>query len=247
MAATYQLFLANLKILYRDRTALFWNLIIPVIIYSALSVIPIKRLTGNIVYKDFVLPGMITYVIMQGGIYSLAYWMVDLRTRGVIKRFLVTPITIPALVLGALASRLAVMLVQIALLTLIGVFIFHATFSSNYISTIILILLGGGIFLNIGLLISNFASSYQSASPITAAIGLPLTFLGNIFIPTSLFPHSIQIVSGFLPITYLADGLRQAYLYPFDFSKIGFDMLILLVWFVVLLLFTFSVFRLQED
>jgi ABC-2 type transport system permease protein len=247
MTSLYQLFLANLKIIYRDKTALFWNIAIPVVIYSALSVIPIKRLTGNIVYKDFVLPGMIAYVIMQGGIYSLAYWMVDLRTRGVIKRFLVTPIKIPFLVLGALGSRMAVMLVQILILSFVGIIIFHTTFAGNYISIVLLSLLGGGIFLSIGLLISNFAGSYQSASPITAAVGLPLTFLGNIFIPTSLFPSSIQTLSKFLPVTYLADGLRQAYLYPFNLQILGKDLIILFLWFIVILVITISVFRLQED
>jgi hypothetical protein len=30
---------------------------------------------------------------MQGGIYGLAYWMVDLKARGVLKRFTVAPVT----------------------------------------------------------------------------------------------------------------------------------------------------------
>src|ERR1700734_557133 len=98
MSSFYQLFVSNLKILLRDKTALFWNIVIPLIIYSALSVIPARRLTGDVAYKNFVLPGMAAYVIMQGGIYSLAYWMVDLRARGAIKRFLVTPIKMPVLI-----------------------------------------------------------------------------------------------------------------------------------------------------
>jgi len=246
MSSFIQLFLVNIKIIYRDKSALFWNIAIPVLIYSALSVIPIRRLTGDVVYKDFVLPGMVTYVIMQGGIYSLAYWMVDLQSRGAIKRFLVTPIKIPILVLSLLASRIAVMLVQIIILTAVGVLIFHTPFSGNILSILLFTVVGGGIFLLIGLLISNFASSYQSASPITAAVGLPLTFLGNLFIPLTLFPHSIQIVSEFLPISYLANGMRQAYLYQFNIATLGKDFLIILAWFFAILILTISVFRLKE-
>ena len=79
----------------------------------------------------------------------------------------------------------------------------------------------------IGLLISNFAKTYDSAAPITSAIGLPLTFLGSIFYPLTVLPHALQTIAKILPITYLADGLRQSYLYAFDFQKIGFDILIL--------------------
>ena len=247
MNSFYQLFLSNLKIIYRDKSALFWNVAIPVIIYSALSVIPIRRLTGNIVYKDFLLPGMIAYVIMQGGIYSLAYWMVDLRARGALKRFLATPINIPMLILGLLASRVVIMLLQIIILTFVGVIIFNATFTGNFISILLLSMVGGGVFLLIGLLISNFASSYQTASPITAAIGLPLTFLVNIFLPITLFPSGIQIISKLLPVTYLATGLRQAYLYPFSFPVIGENFIILLAWFLAILGITIFVFKLSEE
>jgi hypothetical protein len=36
-----QLFLANLKILYRDRSGFFWNILLPAGIYIALSLLPI--------------------------------------------------------------------------------------------------------------------------------------------------------------------------------------------------------------
>ena len=49
-----------------------------------------------------------------------------------------------------------------------------------------------------------------------------------------------------LPITYLADGLRQASLYPVGFVVIGKDIFILAVWLIVMLAATLSVFRLKE-
>ena len=40
-----------------------------------------------------------------------------------------------------------------------------------------------------------------------------------IFFPIDSLPKALRIFAELLPITYLADGLRQAYLYAFDFQK----------------------------
>jgi ABC-2 type transport system permease protein len=247
MNSFYQLFIANIKMMYRDKGGLFWNIIIPLIIYSSLSVIPLRRVLGDIQYKNFLLPGMAAYIIMQGGIYSLAYWMVELRSMGVIKKLISTPIKIPTLVLSLILSRLSLMLVQISLLTLVGSLIFKAPFVGNYFSVFLITIIGGGIFLLIGLLIANYSTSYQTASPITAALGLPFTFLGNIFLPITLFPQGVQTLSKFLPIRYLSDAFRQAYLYEFNFKIIATDILILSIWLIAIFLLTVSVFKLKDE
>jgi len=248
MSSFIQLFTANVKMFYREKEGLYWTILMPALIYAALSLIPIGKIVNtNFAYSTFVLPGIIAMTIMQGGIYSLAYWMVDLKSRGIIKRLLATPLKQWQLAVSLVCARLLVVVVQVIILTLIGLIFFHAKFAGNVLSSLILILEGGAIFLLVGLLISNYAKSYDSAAPITSAIGLPLTFLSNIFYPLSLLPKPLQTIAELLPITYLSDGLRQAYLYPFNFQTIGKDVLILTVWLVVILIVTISVFRLKED
>lgn len=232
----------------REKEGLYWTVLMPAFIYIALAVLPLgQSLGGNLKYSSYVLPGIIAMTIMQGGIYSLAYWMVDLKTRGIVKRLMATPIKEWQLATSLVLSRLVIVLVQVIILTLLGILLFHATFAANIVSVIILVFLGGSIFLLVGLLISNYAHSYDSAAPITSAIGLPLTFLGNIFYPVSALPYILRVIANLLPITYLADGLRQTYLYPFNFAVISKDIFILLIWFVILLVVIVAVFRLRED
>jgi ABC-2 type transport system permease protein len=247
MKAFFQLFLANIKIVYRNKSGFFWSIAVPVGLYIALAALPIPNVSPALNYKNFALPGVIAYVIMQSGVYTLAYWMVDLKARGVIKRFLVTPLKNSDLVLSLITARLTIILIQIVLITLIGVIFFHATFAGNVVSALIISLLGGGIFLLIGLLISNAASSYETAAPITAAIGMPFAFLGNLFVPISILPRVFQIISQCLPISYLANGLRQAYLYPFNFTLLLKDILFLSLWFIGFLILTVSIFKLKEE
>lgn len=247
MSSFSELFKTNLRVIYRNTSGIFWTLVMPGFIYVALSVLPIGNfLGGQIKYSNYVLPGIIAMVVMQGGIYGLAYWMVDLKARGVLKRFMVTPINKTELILSVIAARVVIMFFQVFILTLIGIIFFHATFAGNIISPLLLVLLGGAVFLLLGLIISSFADTYDAAAPITTAIGLPLTFLGNIFYPTDSLPHILRVVANVLPITYLADGLRVAYLQPFSLALVGKDLAILALWTIIVLAITIWRFRFKE-
>ena len=243
----YQLFLMNFRMIYRNRTGLFFTLVMPVIVYVAISILPIGKLVGaQVSYSQYVLPGIIAMTIMQGGIYTLAYWMIDLKTRNVIKRFLVTPIKVFELIGTVLISRVLVALMQVLFLSFVGWVFFGATVGSSLWFALGFAALGAPIFLLIGLLISTFADSYEAAAPVTAAIGMPLIFLGNIFYPIDVLPQAFQVVARVLPTTYLANGIRSAYLNSGSWSDWGFDAGILLIWLVVMIILSLWFFRLEE-
>ena len=239
----------NMRLVYRNRTGLFFTLVMPTLIFVALSVLPIGSTFGGrsgASYSQYVLPGIIAMTIMQGGIYGLAYWMIDLKARGVIKRFLVTPLKQSELIISVLASRILIAVGQAIFLTLVGVIFFHVTIFWNVLYVLILSMIGAGIFLLIGLLISMYADTYEAAAPITTAIGLPLTFLGNIFFPVESLPTVLRYVSEILPITYLAEGIRSIFLSQ-DISRVVLiDTAVLLVWFAFILVIALWKFRLKE-
>lgn len=244
----YQLFLLNFKLLYRNRTGLFFTLVMPVILYVALSILPIGKFVGSDVnYSEYVLPGIIAMTIMQGGIYGLAYWFIDLKTRNVIKRFLVTPLKQGELVASVLLSRVVVALLQVIFLTVVGWLFFGTAIGSSLIFALGFAALGAPIFLLIGLLISTFADSYEAAAPITTAIGLPLTFLGNIFYPVDLLPKVFQLIAKILPTMYLADGMRGVYLNSGTWGDWGMNAAVLVVWLVFVTVLVAAFFRLKSD
>lgn len=244
----YQLFLLNFRLLYRNRTGLFFTLVMPVILYVALSILPIGKFVGSdINYSEYVLPGIIAMTIMQGGIYGLAYWFIDLKTRNVIKRFLVTPMKQGELVAAVLLSRVVVALLQVVFLSGVGWLFFDATIGSSIIFALGFVALGAPIFLLIGLLISTFADSYEAAAPITTVIGLPLTFLGNIFYPVDVLPKVFQVVAKVLPTMYLSDGIRGVYLNTGSWGDWGMNAGVLLIWLVVVSILVGTFFRLKQD
>lgn len=247
---TLNLFIANIKIFYRNKAGFFWTLAMPLIIYAALCFLPVDRFLGqaNVNYRSFLLPGLVAMSIMQGGIYGLAYWLVDLRARGVLKRFIVTPVTTWQFITGVLLSRIAVMYMQVIVLTVAGALLFGAELHPgilNILSILLFTFLGGGLFLLIGLVIATFAKSYESAAPITTGIGLPMTFLGNIFFPIEILPKSLQIVSKIMPMTYFAHGMRESFMGIHTVNQISTDLVVLILWFIALSLITLWRFKLD--
>jgi ABC-2 type transport system permease protein len=247
MNSFIQLSKISFKIIFRDQSGIFFTIVLPLALYIAASLLPIGQFfKQSVPYPHYLLPGIIAMQVMSGGIYGLAYWMVEAKAAGVLKRFMVTPINKVELILSLLSARVAVMIIQTIIFTLVGVLLFKAPFTGNVFSVLLFVILGGGVFLLIGLLISTLAKSYQAAAPITSAIGLTFVFLGNIFYPASSLPHALQVISNILPVTYLADALRYLFLNPFNFAAIQTDLAVLAVWFAALLLLTVWRFKFEE-
>lgn len=235
--AFIRLFLVNFKMLYRNWRGLFFTVVLPVALFIVLAMLKIK--IGNFLpvgtsYARYLLPGMIALTMLQTGMFNLAYFMVDLREKGILKRFQVTPISNFDLLGSLVASRLVVMFIQVILLTTIGQMFFHTAFTGNFVALILLLVLGGASFLSIGFTISNLVHSYEEASPITTMINLLFSFLGNIFFPTAILPFALRIVGEYLPITFLAQGLRENYLGHPSLSSNLMNILGLAVWTVLL-------------
>jgi ABC-2 type transport system permease protein len=243
----WEFFKTQLKLVYRNKAGLFWTLAVPIGIYLAASLLPI----GNILdmgedYPRFLLPGLIAMVVMQGGTYTLAYAMVELKARNVLKRFAVTPLSKSQFISSLVAARLVLVIAQVVAITVIGTLVFDISFTWDILTIAVLVVLGGAIFLLLGLLISTFADTYESAAPITAAVGLTMLFLGKVFYPTDTFPKALQVVSDFLPITYMADGLRKTYTLGYGLEELSGHILALAAWFLVLFVLAVWRFRLQD-
>lgn len=245
----YQLFLTNLRMVYRNTSGLFWTLAMPTGFFIVFGLFRLERFIklGSDTYVDFFLPGFLAYVFMQGGLYGLGYFLTDLKAKGVIKRFLVTPIKPFEMALSVVASRVIIMFVQLVIITGIGVLLFNADFSAANIPLILLVtFIGGCLFLLVGLLVSTAATSYESAAPITAAIGLPLMFLGDVFYPISMLPDFLEKIGRAIPLAHLSESLRTLYSGTVNWERLGINLGVMLVWFVVLLVLTRWRFRLEE-
>lgn len=204
----------------------------------------ISSANSNINYVDFLLTGMIALAIAQGGLFGMVE-MVEMRKTGLLKRLKMTPVKLGLNGAAALLVRLLLAVIQIILLTLIGVFGFGANLQFDIPTFIIAFLIGVLAFNAIGYLISSFCKSIEAYMGIANIASFLMMFLSGIFFPTSGFPDWLVPVSNVLPLTYFVETLRDGMVYGSGFltSQFWLGISILLAWGTVSYLFAVLIYR----
>ena len=168
-------------------------------------------------YKGFIIPGSAAMAIMQNGIFSVVFTLLSYKNQGVLRRLQATPISPSHFIVGHLISRVTIIILQTFLLLIMGVFILGVSIGQGsimaWINILLLSLLGGVLFLSIGLAISSLAPSEDSAPALANLVTFPMLFLSGVFFPIDFLPKFVGYVSNILPLTHLAQGIRLSALY----------------------------------
>jgi len=163
-------------------------------------------------YKDFLLTGMIALAIAQGGLFGMVD-MVEMRRKGLLKRLRMTPAKMSLFGLSDMTMRMLFGLVQIVILSLIGVLGFGATLHL-YLPSLILVFLVGALSFNaMGYLFSSFSKTTEAYMGMANIASFMMMFLSGIFFPVETMPEWLQPVALVLPLTYFVDNLRESMVY----------------------------------
>lgn len=163
-------------------------------------------------YTDFLLTGMIALSIAQGGMFGMVD-LVEMRRKGLIKRLRMTPANMGIFGLSDMVMRLLFSIIQIILLSLIGVLIFGANLYISPISLVVVFLMGALSFNALGYFFSSFSKTTEAYMGVANIVSFFMMFLSGVFFPVETMPEWLQPVSNVLPLTYFADGLRESMVY----------------------------------
>lgn len=163
-------------------------------------------------YTDFLLTGMIALSIAQGGMFGMVD-LVEMRRKGLIKRLRMTPANMGIFGLSDMVMRLLFSIIQIILLSLIGVLIFGANLYISPISLVVVFLMGALSFNALGYFFSSFSKTTEAYMGVANIVSFLMMFLSGVFFPVETMPEWLQPVSNVLPLTYFADGLRESMVY----------------------------------
>lgn len=178
----------------------------------SVSTASITSASDDISYQDFLLTGMIGLAIAQGGLFGMVD-QVDMRKRGLLKRLHMTPARMDLFGLSNMLVRLMLGIVQIVLLTLVGVFGFGANLHINPGSLIVAFFGGALVFNAMGYLISSFSKTMEAYMGVANIVSMLMMFLSGVFFPVETLPEWLQVVPKVLPLTYFVDGLRDGMIY----------------------------------
>ena len=156
---------------------------------------------------DYYIPGLIAAFIMTNGILGTAPVVSEYRRKGVIKRLAATPLTRAEWVLGNIATQSIMGFILTALMIAVGYIVFNVTAIPSAMG-IVLIILGAIAFSGLGMLIAGALRDVEAVTGLANAVAFPMMFLSGAFWPIEIMPSFMQEIARYLPLTYLAEGLR---------------------------------------
>jgi ABC-2 type transport system permease protein len=199
--------------------------------------------TNNLGVIDFILPGILAISIMQLGIFSVAFAFVSMKASGMLRRIQATPTHPGQFVVAQAVTRLIVGVLQVALLTILGIWLFDFHMMGNPVEFGIVAIMGVLVFLAFGFIVAGFAKDENQAAPIANLVAFPMMFLSGTFFDRANFPDTLQHITDYFPLTYLADAMRKIANEGAHLSQIGGDLLGLTVWGIIVFFIAVRVFR----
>ncbi len=194
------IFKAVTKNWLRSRTGLFFSIMFPIMMLV---------IFGSIFGGNNYVPTMTAAFIMTNGIIGLTSTNTEFKRRGIIRRLSITPLTKMDWVLGCVLSQTLLNLLLTGIMIGIGWSAFGVRVIPDPL-TILMIFLGSVMFSGIGMALSGSIKDVEAASAIGNVISYPMMFLSGVFIPLSIMPTTLQLISRFIPLTYFSDGLKAS-------------------------------------
>lgn len=204
---------ADIRKLVHDPVELLTRMVQPALwllifgeVFTRLRAIP----TGGIRYLDFMTPG----ILAQSVLFSAIFYGISLiweRDLGIVHKYLVSPASRTALVLGRAISSTARGLCQMVLVYLLAALLrVHLRLEPLSLAGVVLaVMLGAAVFSTFSLIAACIVKSRDRFMGIGQVLTMPLFFASNAIYPLSLMPSWLRAFSRINPLTYQVDALRR--------------------------------------
>jgi ABC-2 type transport system permease protein len=167
---------------------------------------------GNLVSRNYYLPGVICTIVTMMSLLLSAMAIVKEKEIGTMEQLIVSPLKPIELIAGKLLPFAVIALIQITLITILGVLWFHVPLRGN----VLLLLFSTCIYLfttlGIGLFMSTISSTQQEAMMSVFLFFMPTVLLSGFAYPIANMPKVIQYFTFFNPLRYFMVVIRSIFL-----------------------------------
>ncbi|MFD7610880.1 ABC transporter permease [Streptomyces sp. NPDC059828] len=170
-------------------------------------------------------PGLLLQLSLFGASFA-GFAVIIEKQSGVVERMRVTPVSRLALLLGRALRDTAVFVFQAVLLVLVAVALgLRAPLGG------VLIGFGFVALLTVSLASLSYAlamklSTPQEFGPVINAIAMPSMLLSGLMLPMALAPGWLDALSHVMPLRYLVDAMRDAYVGTYTSASMLYGLLV---------------------
>lgn len=200
----------QLRLAMRERSVLFFNYFFPLIFFFGFGAFLGGRAVGAAMTRVVTL--VIVLGILGSGLFGAGLRAVAERETGILRRYKVAPITPVPILVASLVTGWLLYLPSALFIVLLSHFVYQMPLPSQPFSLIAIVTLGCFAFRAIGLIIASVANTAAESNVMVQILYMPMLFLSGATFPVSSMPVGAQIVSQFLPASYLNSGMQHVML-----------------------------------
>src|SRR5271165_3315104 len=194
------------RMCWRNPSAAFFNFALPLLFLAGAG----AALSGNQHQLNRLVPMIAGMSVMSTTFTALAYNIVFLRERGVLKRIRGTPLPTISYFSGVAANAVTNTALQIAIIVLAGRAFFGIGWPADWGALIVFVLVGVVSFAALGVAFAHVIPNFESTAAYVNAVFLPVVFVSFYVFDSASAPGFLRSIANALPLKPLIDGLYGA-------------------------------------
>ncbi len=191
---------------WRNPSAAFFNFLLPLLFLAGAGAI----LHGHQHDLNKLVPSIAGMSVMSTTFTALAYNVVFLRERGVLKRIRGTPLPTISYFGGVAANAVTNTALQIAIVVLAGRLFFGIGWPHDWGELIVFVVVGVVCFAALGVAFAHLIPNFESTAAYVNAVFLPVVAVSFVVFDAKKAPAFLRSVAEVLPLKHLIDGLSGA-------------------------------------
>ncbi len=144
--------------------------------------------------------------VLGNGLFGAGMRAVEDRETNVLRRYKVTPISPVPLLVASLVTGVVLYLPGLIVLLVLANRLFGMAIPANLFSLFLFAIIACLAFRSMGLIIASVVNSSQESLILIQPLYMAMLFLSGATFPISFFPEWLQLVTQFIPATYLMTG-----------------------------------------
>ena len=194
------------RMFWRNPSAAFFNFLLPLLFLAAGGAI----LSGNQHDLNLLVPSIAGMAVMATTFTALAYNVVFLRERGVLKRIRGAPLPTRSYFGGVAANAVTNAALQIAIIVLASRILFGIGWPSDWLELIVFVTLGVVCLASLGVAFAHVIPNFESTAAYVNAVFLPVVFVSFFVFDSTSPPGFLRSIAEALPLLPLIEGLSGA-------------------------------------
>lgn len=194
----------DLKLASRNRAVLFFNYLFPLMFFFVFGYAFNAKQGGTSV---IVVTMVTTIGILGTGFFGAGMRAVQEREENILRRYKVAPITPVPLLLASIAMGVILYLPTVTIMVFLANRLWGMPIPHNLISVLLFVCFGAAAFRSLGLIIAAVVNSSQEANVLIQIVYMPMLLLSGATFPLAFMPNWLQIVTQFIPASYLVTGM----------------------------------------